>query len=745
MSDPHRPTALRSFGILFGFQALIALFYFSWTLVGFIGVAEGQSETFTQVAVEQYLGTIIVYQLRVIPAYLMLALALTLILFPFLSRWTRLGRVTAGGGQRGDKPKVLLGLMGLDLGMYVLSLGVFFRKNPGLMDGMARKTSHWTGLDYYDLYRYRILDGLEWLFWAVCALSAAWYVRAWFGRFRQARPALKLAWSTPLLAIVWGISRFGSPPTPPPASPDTPMNVLVIAADSLRYDRLGVHGYHRGDISPNIDAFARDAADFRQLHVATASTIESWFSSLSGRFPPSHGVRYMYLRKPQVEAANAVPDLISKKLRHRGYRTSVVSDWAGNCFKLVDMGFEHTLTSDTQSFKALVLETIVWSHLIFPLYFSNELGQFLLPEVERVTKYIRPAALTEKMIGEIDAATRSKDPFFGVLFYSTTHLPYSVGYPFNLKYVDPDYDGPHRYEIEVKVDSLIKSGFDTDLPPAVIGQINNLYDGAVSEFDHHVGTVIDALKARGLYDRTIIIVTSDHGEDLYEEGSSLGHGTNFFGGDQSTRIPFIIRVPGVTQPGQTIDALARNIDIAPTLAALTDTPPSADWEGVDLSPLIRGTASDLDLPIFAETCYLFFPKTVMSGFSQTERDRLYTVDGASETLTVDPDFDDNMVLKERFHAGAIRAKDRMVRTRRWKLIHIPGKDAPIYRLYDLAADPHQKVDLAAEAPPVMNTLIEYVDAYWKGDAGPLRWPNTWEPAGEPTVGESATEGPSPPR
>jgi arylsulfatase A-like enzyme len=185
----------------------------------------------------------------------------------------------------------------------------------------------------------------------------------------------------------------------------------------------------------------------------------------------------------------------------------------------------------------------------------------------------------------------------------------------------------------------------------------------------------------------------------------------------------------VTRPGQTIDAVTRNIDLAPTVASLTGAAPAPRWEGVDLTPLLRGETTDLDLPAFAETCYLFFPKTVMPGFSDAERSRLYAVEGATETLRVDPDFDDNLVLREAFHEGALRAKDRMVRTRRWKLIHIPGKDAPIYRLYDLDADPHQKVDLAPIRPPVMAALTRYVDAYWRGEAGPLRWPVEWEEAG----------------
>ena len=105
-----------------------------------------------------------------------------------------------------------------------------------------------------------------------------------------------------------------SPPAPPPLDPARPPNVLIIASDSLRWDRLGTHGHTRADISPNIDAFARESIDLGQLHVATASTLESWMTFMSGQFPPTHGVRYMYLRKSQAQAVAELPDLLPRRL-----------------------------------------------------------------------------------------------------------------------------------------------------------------------------------------------------------------------------------------------------------------------------------------------------------------------------------------------------------------------------------------------------------------------------------------------
>lgn len=706
---------------------------------GFVRHTDHQGDDYAHIAYEEFLSTIVSIQLRVIPAYLLVATAATLLLYPWLRRAPSLVDVARREG-RWRKVRLMVRVALYGAVLYAFSLGPFFRRSPGLLDGMARAFAAVSSdADVYVVYRWHLLDIASGLFFATCAWAALFYGRGWWSRVREVRGARRLTWTLPM-AFVLGCSAWTlRPPPSPPQAADTALNVLVIAADSLRFDHLGVHGYHRRDISPNIDAFAADAADFTQMHVATASTLESWMSVLASQFPPEHGVRYMYLRREQAERASKKPDLLPRVLNRKGYRTSVVSNWAGNCFKLVDVGFTHNLASDTQNFKALLMEATVWTHHIFPLYFTNDWGEWLLPEVTRVTKYVRPEALNAKMLGEIDAASRDGDPFFGLVFFSTTHLPYTVSYPFNTKYVDPDYRGAHRFQIDVKVHDLITSGFAPELPPETIQHIRDLYDGAVNEFDAYVGHLVAELKRRDLYDRTIIIVTSDHGEDLYDPGSTLGHGTNFFGGDQSTRVPFLIRVPGVTTPGSRIHAVTRNVDVAPTIAAQTGVERPESWNGVDLSGLLRGEDTDLDLPAFAETCYLFFPKSnALIDLTEAERARLLQSKGARDTLEIDKAFNNNMVLRRELHDDQIRTKDRMVRTRRWKLVHIPGVGRPILRLFDMENDPGQTRDLSAAGLAVMPRLEQMLDAYWRGDGASQRWPAAWEdPARVPPLNPPA--------
>lgn len=716
---PRRP-----FLALLRAQVLVAAGFYLFALWGFVSFSRGQDEKFTALALGPHFGTLVGSQLRVLPAYALVALAYTLLTFPLLAG--RLAR-TPGRARR------LAWVLGADVVLYLLSLGPFFATNPGLLDGTARKLAPFApGLDLYVLYRWHLLDAGTVGFVLVCAFAAQFYARAWLGAFRAHTGPRRLGLSlAPLLlaGALLGLTHVTSPPTPPPLDPARPPNVLVIASDSLRWDHLGTHGYARTDISPNIDTFAREAIDLSQLHVATASTLESWMTFMSGQFPPTHGVRYMYLRKEQAQAVGERTDLLPRRLNDAGYHTVVSSNWAGNCFKLVDVGFEQNMASDVQNFDAFLMEGTVWAHLIFPLYFSNAIGEWMLPEIRRITGYLRPNVLTDRMFGAIDDATRRGEPFFGLLFFSTTHLPYTASHPYNLKYTDPAYDGPHRYQIDVRVHELITTGFAPKLPPEVIDHIRDLYDGTVSEFDAYVGQALAHLEARGLSDRTIVIVTTDHGEDLYDPGSTLGHGTNFFGGDQSTRIPFFMRVPGAYAPpglkpaGTRLDALARNVDLAPTLLDLLRLPIPASMEGRSLLPLLTGAVADLDLPVFAETCYLFFPKSkAMTDLTEAEKKQVYEVPGAVETLDVDPDFDNNLVLRPDLHDPVIAAKDRMIRTRRWKLVEIPGHAAPILRLYDIQADPAQTRDLASSRPDVVERLQAALHAYWAGGGRDLRWP-----------------------
>ena len=661
--------------LLFGAVYLVSL-------IGFVTLADGVTERFTALARGPYLATAIGAQLRLIPAYGVMALAATVLSAPLLARWAR--RSFAG---------LFFQVLGVDLFLLVLSLGPALQAGPGLVDAVARKIPL---VDLYALHRWHALEVLTVLF----ALTALFAVFS-FGRRVGALAAASV--------LLLGAGTWYHPAPARTAAQARP-NVLIIATDSWRFDRVGVHGSARAGLTPHIDAFSKQATDFTNLHVATASTLEAWVTLFSGQLPATHGIRSMYPTREEVRSVEANPGLFPRLLHDAGYETIVSSDWVGNCFDLVDLGFSKRRVAPVQNFEALLYEATVRAHPLVPLFFGTlpgPLGELLVPGRASLAVLARPGALVERLFEDVDESVAKGRPFFGLLFLSPTHIPYNARYPFNLKYAAPGYAGPNRYQVEVNAHELITTGFAPTLAPDAVQHIRDLYDGAVSDFDDTVGRVLAELGARGLSENTVVIITTDHGEDLYDPGSTLGHGTNFFGGDQSTHVPFFMRLPGQQAPS-TVSTLARTVDLAPTLLEWLELPVPASMEGESLLPALRGEPEAGPGRVsYAESCYLFFPKSqAMTGLTTAERAQVVELAGAADTLEVDPLFRDNLVLKPALRDAVIAAKDRMIRTTRWKLIEIPGKTRPIHRLYDLSVDPHQQHDLAGQGLPVEAELTE---------------------------------------
>jgi arylsulfatase A-like enzyme len=675
-----RPSYLRLFLIN---SAVMGALYIASTFA-FALTTEDVDARFAGLARGPYLWTAVWTQVRMLPAYIALAAAAALLMHPFIRSKSR--------------RRLLLQVIGADVLLMLIALGPALLVSPGLFDLVARK------LPTIDLYALQRI----YLFHAETALLVALGINSFLYEVRNRRARLLAL----VFAIAAGVFAWREPPWPH-AVPLSRPNVLIIATDSWRYDRVGIHGSSHPDLTPNIDAFAKTAVDFTNLHVSTASTLESWATIFTGLFPPSHGIRSMYPSREEVAALEAREQLLPKLLTGLGFDTFVSSDWAGNCFDLVDMGFAERHVGSVQNFSSLLLEATMRAHPLVPLFFQGLpgiLGDVLVPGRASLAAAARPSALTDHLFEDIDTAVLAGHPFFGLIFLSPTHLPYSARSPFNTKYSDPGYDGPNRYQVEVRAHELITTGFNPTLSKEAIRHVRDLYDGAVSDFDDTVGHIMAALDARNLSSDTIVIVTTDHGEDLYDPGSTLGHGTNFFGGDQSTHIPFFIRVPKI-KPGR-VEALTRSVDIAPTLLSLLKIKTSAKMQGVDLTPLLKGQSLRRNLTAFAETCYLFFPKSkAMTVLTDAERAELLEVGGAADTLTVDPNFRDNLVLRPDLRSAIIATKDRMVRTERWKLIEIPGKTKSIRRLYDMLHDPNQRINLAGQGLPVEEALSAMLGHY----------------------------------
>jgi arylsulfatase A-like enzyme len=139
--------------------------------------------------------------------------------------------------------------------------------------------------------------------------------------------------------------------------------------------------------------------------------------------------------------------------------------------------------------------------------------------------------------------------------------------------------------------------------------VTRLYDAEIASNDECFGALLAELKRHGLYEQTMIVVMSDHGEELYDHGGWT-HGKTLFG--EVLDVPLIIRLPG-GQQGRTVDALAQHVDLLPTVAEIAGLPLPAPGQGTSLVPLLQGQSklgrdhkavAHLDLDRNAATCYL---------------------------------------------------------------------------------------------------------------------------------------------
>ena len=123
-----------------------------------------------------------------------------------------------------------------------------------------------------------------------------------------------------------------------------------------------------------------------------------------------------------------------------------------------------------------------------------------------------------------------------------------------------------------------------NLPEEMIRKSIAAYFGFVSYTDHCIGRLVDAIDAAGLRENTLIVYASDHGEMLYRNGICEKH--TFF--EDAVRIPLIFSQPGVVPEGERSEALVSNIDILPTVLAMTGTAVPEVVEGKDLEPTFHG-------------------------------------------------------------------------------------------------------------------------------------------------------------
>jgi arylsulfatase A-like enzyme len=284
-----------------------------------------------------------------------------------------------------------------------------------------------------------------------------------------------------------------------------------------------------------------------------------------------------------------------------------------------------------------------------------------------------------------------------------THAPFAPPMPEAARFTAPDYRGSSRYSYEIQQLSDLAR---VSARPADedVQQIRALYDGALSAFDTQVGHFLSRLDEDGLTQR-MVVVLGDHGENLFEPGTTTEHGKWFKGGEAANRTVLMFQAPDITPGPRT--QLASAIDLMPTLLAHLHLAVPADLDGINL--LARPTQPDRT--VFAETAlWLGGPSSAPEG--------ALTYPALLDLLEVSPDTH-AIQLKRRYQDITVTAKLRAARNGPWELVYMPTSGAPRWQLFDLASDPYAEKDVLTARADVAEHLRPRLLQWLKDD--PLRW------------------------
>ena len=397
-------------------------------------------------------------------------------------------------------------------------------------------------------------------------------------------------------------------------TPELPLpNVIFMVVDTLRADHLSGYGYER-PTSKAVDALIQDSVLFERCIAQSSWTRPSTASIMTGLYPGTHLCNKMLSTLP--EDIMMIPDA----MKQYGYRTALITTNV-QISRSFGFGYEVDYYAGPKN------QASYLSSLFQVLYLSEKFKKRVLrldyfPTLTSLYDLILKRDYAQAVISDradwvhknlADWLEKEEErPFFAYLHYMEPHTPYDPEPPFDKIFEDPSYNGPILTSPRQgdKVIPPLQKG-----PPLPAEQLQHMiarYDGEIADFDDRLSILIKGLKARKLYDETMIVLTSDHGEEFYEHGAWT-HSHSLY--QELIHVPLIIKLPRSRHAGLKIPGQCRTVDIVPTLLDLFRLPLWPGLQGVSLAPVIRNEDVDWEgLPAYSEvTLRGFFLKTFLKG------------------------------------------------------------------------------------------------------------------------------------
>jgi arylsulfatase A-like enzyme len=437
------------------------------------------------------------------------------------------------------------------------------------------------------------------------------------------------------------------------ASTATPRGVILIQADTLRPDHLGLYG-HKRDTAPFLSRLASSSAVFQNTYAQAGWTKVSTPSIMTSLYPSTHGVATIDDRLP------ASATTIAEVYHAAGYATLSLSSvvFTGQYTNL-HQGFEelHELTSVADSGGPFSSKT------------SREY-------VDRASDWIE----------------RHRDtPFFVYLHVFDPHSPYEPRRPYAAMWADRSKREEHIKQREAlrKVianpffkgrgmatrEEMLKAGID---PAAYIAYDKDWYDSSIRGLDAELERFFERLRMSGLDENVAVVFLSDHGEEFHDHGR-MWHGQSAYG--EMVRVPLIVHWPGHITPRR-LDEPVELIDVMPTLLDISGLASPDGIQGQSLMPLFEANGGNTPGTVAAANGWRHRPVIIEK---RPEGERGFP--NASEAFAIIDG--------------------------QWKLIHNtvrePGR--PEFELFDVAHDPFDQKNLADQHPDVVQRLAKAVEGF----------------------------------
>jgi arylsulfatase A-like enzyme len=418
------------------------------------------------------------------------------------------------------------------------------------------------------------------------------------------------------------------------AGPTRP-NVLLMVMDTVRADHVSAYGYPR-PTTPTLDLLAREGALFER-----ASTAMPWapahISLLTGLYMTQHGTNALQ----RVLDPKATP--LAEMMQAQGYETLAVSNngWFGRWANL-QRGFDRFIEiwRGDRLFNRLTLGKIA----------RAVAGPVLTDENQA------NGPLTNRLIRRwLDHEHDPQRPFFIFINYFEPQFFYEPQEPYRSRFLDPSHREMARWRA-LRAVNRNPPPVHLDAPTRAV--LSDLYDGELAYLDAIVGELIEDLRERGILDRTLVIVTSDHGENLGDH-ELVEHRTNLY--ETVLHVPLVVRYPAAFRAGTRVSAPVSLVDVVPTVLELTH---------IEVAPPLRA---------------------ILPGRSLVDP-------GADDRLIVAEDSASTDLMKryakpfdERYFTRSLKS----LREGTWKFIW--SSDGR-HELFDLAADPGETTNLMDQAP-----------------------------------------------